>query len=54
MARAAAIPYGLSLTETEMEELIDMLFACSLPGYSPSGRTVMNIITLEELDRRFS
>ncbi|MBE0667159.1 MAG: DNA mismatch repair protein MutL, partial [Bacteroidales bacterium] len=54
MARAAAIPYGLSLTETEMEELIDMLFACSLPGYSPSGRPVMNIITLEELDRRFS
>jgi len=54
MAGAAAIPYGLSLTETEMEELFDMLFACSLPGYSPSGRPVMNIITLEELDRRFS
>jgi len=54
MAKAAAIPYGLALTQTEMEELFDMLFACSLPGYSPSGRTVMNIITLEELDRRFS
>lgn len=54
MARAAAIPYGLALTHTEMEELFDMLFACSLPTYSPSGRMVMNIITLEELDRRFS
>jgi hypothetical protein len=37
-----------------MEELFDMLFACSMPNYSPSGKTVMNIITLEELDRRFS
>jgi DNA mismatch repair protein MutL len=37
-----------------MEELFDMLFACSLPNYSPSGKIVMSIITLEELDRRFS
>jgi len=54
MARAAAIPYGMALTQTEMEELFDMLFACSVPGYSPSGKTVMNILSLEELDRRFS
>ncbi len=53
MARASAIPYGLALTQTEMEELFDMLFACSLPSYSPSGRMVMSIITLEELDKRF-
>jgi hypothetical protein len=31
-----------------------MLFACTMPNYSPSGKTVMNIITLDELDRRFS
>jgi len=54
MARASAIQYGTPLTDTEMEELFDMLFACSLPNYSPSGKIVMNIITLEELDRRFS
>ncbi len=54
MARASAIQYGTPLTHTEMEELFDMLFACALPNYSPSGKTVMNIITLEELDRRFS
>jgi len=54
MARASAIQYGTPLTHTEMEELFDMLFACSLPNYSPTGKTVMNIITLEELDRRFS
>ena len=54
MARAAAIPYGMALTHTEMEELFDMLFACSLPNYSPTGRMVINIITLDELDKRFS
>jgi len=54
MAKASAIPYGMPLTHTEMEELFDMLFACTLPNYSPTGKTVMNIITLEELDRRFS
>jgi len=54
MARASAIQYGTPLTHTEMEELFDMLFACAMPNYSPSGKTVMNIITLEELDRRFS
>jgi len=54
MARASAIQYGTPLTYTEMEELFDMLFACALPNYSPTGKTVMNIITLEELDRRFS
>jgi len=54
MARASAIAYGMALTQTEMEELFDMLFACSVPGYSPSGKTIMNILSLEELDRRFS
>ena len=53
MARASAIQYGTPLTHTEMEELFDMLFACSMPNYSPTGKSVMNIITLEELDRRF-
>jgi DNA mismatch repair protein MutL len=53
MAKASAIPYGMPLTHDEMEELFDQLFACSMPNYSPTGRTVMNILTLEELDRRF-
>jgi DNA mismatch repair protein MutL len=54
MAKASAIPYGMPLTHEEMEELFDMLFACAMPNYSPAGKTVMNIITLDELDRRFS
>jgi DNA mismatch repair protein MutL len=53
MARASAIPYGKILTQSEMENLFDSLFACSSPNYSPAGKPVINIITLEELDKRF-
>jgi len=53
MAGASAIPYGKVLNQTEMEELFDSLFACSAPNYSPKGKPVINIITLEDLDKKF-
>jgi DNA mismatch repair protein MutL len=53
MAGASAIPYGKALAQSEMEDLFDSLFACSSPNYSPKGKPVVNIITLEELDKRF-
>jgi DNA mismatch repair protein MutL len=53
MAGAAAIPYGKTLMKNEMEDLFDTLFACSAPNYSPKGKPVITIITLEELDKRF-
>jgi DNA mismatch repair protein MutL len=52
MARASAIPYGRALTREEMNELFDMLFACSSPNWSPSGKPTVNILTVEELDKR--
>jgi hypothetical protein len=36
-----------------MEGLFDSLFACSAPNYSPKGKPVINIITIEDLDRKF-
>ena len=53
MASASAIPYGKALMQNEMEDLFDMLFGCSSPNYSPKGKPVISIITLEELDKRF-
>jgi len=52
MARAAAISYGRTLAEEEMRELLDTLFACSMPNWSPTGKPIVNIITIEELDKR--
>ncbi len=53
MAGAAAIPYGKALSRSEMEELFDTLFACRAPNYSPEGKPVVSILTLEEIDKRF-
>ena len=53
MAAASAIPYGKPLTQGEMEDLFDTLFACSGPNYSPSGKPVISILTTDEIDKRF-
>jgi len=52
MAGASAIPYGKALTKNEMEDLFDTLFLCKAPNYSPKGKAVINILTLEEIDKR--
>ncbi|MDT8402220.1 MAG: DNA mismatch repair endonuclease MutL [Bacteroidales bacterium] len=52
MARAAAVPYGRKLEIPEIRELVDKLFRCTNPNYSPSGKPIVSIITLEELDKR--
>ena len=53
MACASAIQYGKVLNQGEMEDLFDTLFACQAPNYSPKGKPVISIITLEEIDKRF-
>ena len=53
MAGASAISYGKTLVQSEMENLFDSLFACSSPNYSPKGKPVINIITLDDLDKKF-
>ncbi len=53
MAKVAAIEYGTVLAEQEMRELVDKLFACQMPNYSPGGNTIITILTLEELEKRF-
>jgi DNA mismatch repair protein MutL len=53
MAGASAIPYGKTLVQSEMEDIFDALFACPTPNYSPKGKPVIIIITLEELDKKF-
>jgi DNA mismatch repair protein MutL len=53
MACASAIPYGKSLSQEIMENLFDTLFACKSPNYSPKGKPVITILTLEEIDKRF-
>jgi DNA mismatch repair protein MutL len=53
MACASAIQYGKVLSQGEMENLFDTLFACQAPNYSPKGKPVISILTLEDIDKRF-
>ena len=53
MASASAAPYGKSLTQIEMENLFDSLFACKEPNYSAKGKPVITIIKIDEIDGRF-
>jgi DNA mismatch repair protein MutL len=53
LACASAIPYGKVLSQGEMEDLFDTLFSCKSPNYSPKGKPVISIISLEEIDKRF-
>jgi DNA mismatch repair protein MutL len=53
MAAASAIPYGKALNQQEMETLFDTVFACKSPNFSPKGKAVISIITIEEIDKKF-
>lgn len=53
LAKSAAIVYGQVLSHEEMENLIDALFACPTPNYTPDGRTVISTIKEEEIEKLF-
>lgn len=53
MAQAAAIPYGKTLSHEEMKELVDQLFACETPNFSPSGKSIISILSIDEVEKRF-
>lgn len=53
LARAAAIVYGQVLTNEEMVSLVDSLFACPSPNYTPDGHVVLSTIKEEDIDKLF-
>lgn len=53
MARSAAIVVGQVLSVEEMSKLIDELFACEMPTYTPDGKKVFVIVDEEEILKWF-
>jgi DNA mismatch repair protein MutL len=53
LAKAAAVNYGTDLRPEEINHLIDNLFACKIPNYSPTGKPVLSIVTLEDMEKSF-
>ena len=54
MAAQYSVKAGQQLSGEEMTLIIDKLFACTNPYFSPSGKAVLLKIDLTELDRKFS
>ena len=52
LAQAAAIPIGQVLTTVEMEQLIGDLFALATPNYTPDGKPVFTLFTVDEIVKR--
>ena len=53
LACKGAIKAGQPLSQEEMADLFDRLFATELPGHDVHGRPTVVRLTLEELARRF-
>lgn len=53
LARSAAIVPGQVLTNVEMEALVDGLFACATPNYTPDGKVVIAILQQDSIDKLF-
>jgi DNA mismatch repair protein MutL len=53
MARYTGVRDGRVMDEKERKSLIDQLFGCKNPNYSPFGELTFYIFTLEELANHF-
>ena len=53
MAKAAAIVPGQVLSNEEMDGLVDALFSCQTPNYTPDGKTILSVIPGDDIDALF-
>ena len=51
MARHAAIPQGQVLSNDEMENLVNELFACSNVNYTPDGHAILAILPQQDIEQ---
>lgn len=54
LAKRASIKTGQKLVKEEMQALIDSLFACSTPNYSPDGRPTFFIFDVSKIESYFN
>ncbi len=53
VARSAAIPAGKVLMQEEMEKLVADLLLLPEPNYTPDGKTIINVIPMEQITKMF-
>ena len=53
MAERSAIPYGQTLTETEMRDIVQRLVQLPQYRHLPDGKVIVSLMTDEEIGKRF-
>ena len=53
VARSASIPAGRVLQQEEMEVLVADLLRLPEPNYTPDGKTIINVIPMEQINKMF-
>jgi DNA mismatch repair protein MutL len=51
LSQSSAINYGVTLKPEEISEVFNSLFSCRSPNYSPSGKRVITIISLQDFEK---
>lgn len=51
LARISSYNKNKALAQEEMEQLTEALFSCSMPNYTPEGKPIIRILTLDEIDK---
>jgi DNA mismatch repair protein MutL len=53
MAKRCCLKKNTALSNEEMKSIIDQLFACENPNYSPDGEKIISIWNRENLNELF-
>ena len=53
MARQMAVRSEKVVTEEGMRSIVDLLFACETPEYTPDGKKTFSLTTYEEIEKKF-
>ncbi|MGM9869457.1 MAG: DNA mismatch repair endonuclease MutL [Sodaliphilus sp.] len=53
VAQSVAIPYGKILLQDEMDNLLSQLLNFPDPTYSPDGKTIISVLTNDQLEKMF-
>jgi len=54
LAKSLAIKSGVKLTQKEQENILNKLFLCKEPNFSPFGKNTYITLTLKELEEKFN
>ena len=54
LSKASSLDYGTDLKQEEIDHLIDNLFACATPNFSPEGKKVLTIIPVTDIEKSFN